>query len=52
MIITHKLSKGAHLIQWLCGLEDVSLMGMTKLVECPVVDSVPRRAVVRYTGQL
>lgn len=39
------------LIQWPCGLSDVSSTYMTKLVEWPVVDSVPARVSVLYTGQ-
>lgn len=36
--------------QCLSGLLDGKSTYITKLVECPVVDKVPRRALVLYTG--
>jgi len=40
------------LIQCSCGLSEGVVIGMTKLVECPVVERIPRRSLVLYSGHL
>jgi len=39
------------LIQWDCGLSLGSTVVITKFVECPLVDNVPVRSSVLYSGQ-
>ena len=45
--LSEQRSATPRVIQWALSASEGSRMNMTKLVECPVVESVPRRAVVR-----